>query len=208
MAIRDELPRACSFILTGDLQTYLEVIGEMFAGTEMWEGDTDEEGWSILVDPDRCPAIALYHLAMYVGETLPAGLVEQDEAAAREWIKDAPNQRRGGNYAIFRAAQRKLTGNRLVSIRERDGAGGTVDVDRMTVTTYVAETPDPAGTEADVRSVAPWDVELVYQVLVGETWQDVSDDNPIWADVEAGAATWRDVYTRLAGDSTFERPRP
>jgi hypothetical protein len=202
--ISEDLPLALGPWLTGDLQAYLEVVGEMFDGTEEWEGDGEEDGWSVLVDPDRCPARALYHLAMYVGETLPMGLVEQDEALAREWIKDAPNQRRGTNYAIFRAAQRKLTGSRLVEIRNRVGG----DPDKMTVITFTVETPDPAGVEADVRSVAAWDVDLTYQVNVGELWADVDDDNPTWADVEAGADTWRDVYTRLAGDNTFERARP
>jgi hypothetical protein len=235
MAIRDDLPLALEPWLTADLQTYAEVIGEMFAGTEMWEGRGEDDGWSILLDPDRCPAIALPYLAQYVGETLPDGLVERDEALAREWIKDAPNQRRGTNYAIFRAAQRKLTGSRLVSIRNRDGQGpwavvddefdswteiestyatwadlmdDTDDPNSMLVATYEAETPDPSGTEADIRDVAPWDVDLTYEVRVGEDWSDVDDDYATWADIEAAFPTWNDVYVVLAGEPTFSRPRP
>src|SRR3954452_18712789 len=106
----------------------------MFTEVELYAiAEDDDQGWVILFDPDRCPAPALPYLAQYVGERLPVGL---SEPLQREWIKDAPNQRRGTPMSIFLAAQRKLTGSRLVSMRERDGG----DPDKLTVVTYTAQT--------------------------------------------------------------------
>jgi hypothetical protein len=185
---------------TQELEDYLRAIASMFSEVELLAFDTEDgEGWTILFDPDRCPAKALPYLAQYVGERLPVGLGEDE---SREWIKDAPNQLRGTPYSIFHAAQRKLSGQRTVRLEERFG-----DVDHLRVTTYDAETPDPAGTEADVRSVLPHDVILDFQTIVGQTWADVAAAYGTWADVAADNATWEDVRTTIPGGSFFERPR-
>lgn len=201
MSIADDLVAAHTPWLTPDLETYLRAIGGMFSEVELYAilGD-DDQGWVVLFDPDQCPARALPYLAQYVGERLPVGL---DEPHQREWIKDAPNQRRGTPLSIFQAAQRKLTGSRLVAMRERDG-----DVDHLTVVTYTAETPDSAGTLQDLRDVVPHDVILTYNVLAGEDWGGVNLDHATWAAVDSAFPTWADVAAALSGAVTFSRPVP
>jgi hypothetical protein len=201
VALADDLVDAFAPWLTFDLETYLRAIGAMFDEVELYAivGD-DDQGWVTLFDPDRCPAPALPYLAQYVGERLPVGI---SEPAAREWIKDAPNQRRGTPRSIFLAAQRKLTGSRLVAMREREGG-----VDHLTIVTYTAETPDPAGTLADLRDVVPYDVILTYSVLDGQDWGGVNIDHPTWADVASSYATWADAAVDVSGTNTFSRPAP
>lgn len=133
MSVADDLVAAFAPWMTDDLEAYLRTIGEMFAEVEMYSDDSEEfEGWTILLDPDRCPVAALPYLAQFVGERLPKGLAE---AAQRQWIKDAPNQRRGTVSSIVRAAARRLTGAQLVTVIERDGGP-----DKLSVITYDKDT--------------------------------------------------------------------
>jgi hypothetical protein len=208
MSVVEDLLAAYEPWLTPDATDYLSVIGEMFTEVELYSADDDEgEGWSLLFDPDRCPPQALPYLAQYVGEELPFGLPEN---MARERIKDRANQLRGTPWSIFAAAQRSLTGNRLVSLVERDGAGGGDDADRITVVTYADQTPDAAQVEADIRSVLDADLELNYVVATGQTWQSVRDDDGYtsWRDLRTANASWADLATQQAGSTAFSRPRP
>lgn len=201
MSFADDYVAAFEPWSTSDLVDYLGAIASMFATVELYAFDTaDDEGWTILFDPARCPFEALGYLAQYVGETLPVGI---DEVGAREWIEDAPNQLRGTNYAIFRAAQRKLTGQRTVTLVENDGA-----VDALTVITYTGDTPDPAGTLADLLDVVPADTVLTYNTQDGQSWSDVATTYATWADVLAAKPTWEDVRTTIPSGSSFSRPRP
>jgi hypothetical protein len=196
--------------LNDDLETFLRAIASMFDDVELYaldvvdeDSNVTDEGWTILLDPDRCPALALPYLAQYVGERLPVGLEVSDPALAREWIKDAPNQRRGTMRSMFQAAQRRLLGTRLVAFRERD-----VEVDRVTFITYSSQTPDPAGTYADIRGQAPADVILNVAVRDGQAWFSVKDDYSTWRAVKDAYATWADVRADETGASTYSRPRP
>lgn len=202
MSFADDLVAAFEPWLTPDLETYLRAIAGMFSEVELLAfDDAFGEGWEILFDPDRCPANALPYLAQYVGERLPAGL---SVPLQREWIKDAPNQRRGTPRAIFLAAQRRLTGSRLVAWKERDPT-----VDTLTIYTYTSQTPDPAGTLRDLLDVVPADVILNYTSLAGQLWSDLQASHATWQLVKDGYPTWGDVATELgAGYSTFTRLEP
>ena len=195
--------------LSGDLVTYLRALAAMFAEIEQWafatNGAGDEEweddGYTILVDPDRCPDKGLPWLAQFVGERLPAGITGP---LAREWVKDNPNMTRGTPRSIFLAAQRRLTGDRLVTMIERSDDV----VDQVSVVTYEQQTPDPEGTHRDLLDVVPADVTLEYQVLPGQVWQDVKGAYPTWQAVKDEYPTWGDVATDMAGESSFGRPVP
>lgn len=203
MSVAEDLVAAFQPWLTPDLEDYLTAIGEMFSETELYALD-GEFGWGILLDPDRAPVKALPHLAQYVGERLPVGL---DEIGMREWIKDAPNQRRGTIESVVRVAQRYLTGQRTVQIRERSGAGADPE-DYITVQTYTAETPDPALTERDLRRDAiPGDIVLTYNVQEGQSWADVAVASATWAAVAATYSSWQEVRAQMPGYTTFTRPR-
>lgn len=202
MSLADDYVAAHEPWLTPALEDYLRAIASMFSEVELLAFDSaDGEGWTILFDPDRCPVKALPYLAQYVGERLPVGL---GEVESREWIKDAPNQFRGTPYSIFHAAQRRLTGQRTVRLEERFGGNS----EQLRVTTYTAETPDQAGTRADVESVLPHDVLLTFQVQAGQNWGDVKLAYASWGAVQAANPTWEDVRTDIPTGDFFARPRP
>lgn len=204
MALADDLVAAAEPWITPDFETYLRAIGEMFSEAELFAADVLDadgnvlyEGWTILFDPDRCPAKALPYLAQVIGERLPVGIAEP---YAREWIKDAPNRRRGTTMSLVRVAQRSLTGQRTVQLIERSGAGGGDDQDRLVLNTYAVETPDPARTERELRRDAlPFDVELVYQAISGQTWEGVRTTHATWADVQADYENWAAAQADMPG---------
>jgi hypothetical protein len=188
--------------LTADLDGFLRAVATLFDQVILYSADTDDqEGWVTLFDPDLCPAEALPYLAQVVGEVLPTGL---PEAAAREWIKDNPNARRGTPESVFQAAQRKLTGNRFVSMLER--YQGVVDV--VAIRTNTRQTPDPAGTRADILSTLPADVVLDYQAVTGTVWDDVKATYASWTALTATGKTWSDLATGLSGWDHYTRPVP
>lgn len=178
------------------LEDYLRTIGEMFTEVELYAFDTDEEeGWTILLDVDRCPYEALPYLAQYVGERLPPGLTD---AAARQWIRDAPNQERGTISSIVKAAKRYLTGPQLVTLIERDG-----DPDAITVVTYTAQTPNQALVARELETVVPADITLNYIVSAGQTWSQVQVTHATWNSITDGdPATWADLMAATP-DGTY-----
>jgi hypothetical protein len=185
--------------LTADLDGFLRAMATMFVQVILYSADTDEqEGWVTLFDPDLCPAEALPYLAQLVGEVLPTGL---PEAAAREWIKDNPNARRGTPESVFLAAQRKLTGGRLVSMFER--FQGVVDV--VAIRTNVSQTPNPAGTLADILSALPADVVLDYQAVTGTTWDNVKATYASWNALTTTTKSWETLVSGLVGWDHYQR---
>ena len=200
------LQQAMAPYMTPDLQIYLNAITQIWDELDSYVGfDLEEYGWSALLDPDLCPAPALPYLAQYVGERLPEGI---EESMAREWIKDAPNQRRGTLMSIVRAVQRTLEGSRTVSIVERSGTGQTHPEDYLTVMTYTDETPNSAWVYADLRTVVPADIDFSYNVLPMLNWAQVKADNATWQVLKDKYTSWVDLRTAKSGYSTWTRPRP
>lgn len=163
----------------------------------MYSEDEEQPGWENLLDPDTCPAPALPYLAQYVGERLPLGLTV---AQQRQWIKDAPNQRRGSVGSLVRAAQRALdpSTSQLVTVIERDG-----DADTVTLITYAAQTPDQAAVLRELGTVFPLEMTLNYVVHAGETWSQVEVSHPTWNDIPAGT-TWADLEAAMPS-GTYQR---
>jgi hypothetical protein len=194
VSLADDYVAALAPWMTPDLEVYLRAVGAMFAEVEMYAEDEEQPGWENLLDPDTCPAQALPYLAQYVGERLPKGL---PEAQQRQWIKDAPNQRRGTVASFVRAAERALDPDttQLVSVIERDG-----DVDTVTVVTYTDQTPDPVAVERELNTVFPLDMTLNYLVRDGETWTQVELTYATWDDIPAGM-TWADLQAATPAGS-------
>jgi len=97
-------------------------------------------GWSIVVDPNRCPVEGLPWLGQFVGARVPYGLTEDQQ---RNMVKDAPGWDRGSPQAIMAAASVFLTGNKTVIMRERfNQANPNVDSPGyLQIITYKNETP-------------------------------------------------------------------
>lgn len=190
--------------LTDDLETYVRVIGLMFREMETYVLDEvldpfpgapepifDPVGWEVMLDPDRAPAKGLPYLAQFRGERLPVGLPEAD---ARRWIKDAPNQRRGTVGSIVDASKRRLTGERTVTVFEREGG----DPETLGVITYFSETPSEQAVRDELVTVVPVDLRLNYRVLTGQTWANVQSNYATWTAVNNGQ-TWGDVAASKTG---------
>lgn len=196
MSVAEQLVAAFEPWLTDDLQDYLEVIGEMFELVETYsDDDGDHPGLTILLDPDRAPVDGLPYLAQYVGERLAVGLTE---AAQREWIKDAPNQQRGSILSIARAAQRYLTGDRLVAIIERD-----TGADRLTVITFTNQTPDRDAVLRELLTVVPADITLTYVVSTGTTWSFVSSTYASWTTINTTFTNWGQLASNQSGGTVI-----
>jgi hypothetical protein len=123
-----------------------------------WTSDTDAgPGYSILLDIDRCPAIALPWLAQFKGVEIPPGLTEDEQ---RAWVRSAEGQHRGTVDALKRAGQRHLTGTKSVRVLERVG-GNAYDI---TCITRTSETPDPVTTKADLTAAKRIGIRLTHIV--------------------------------------------
>jgi len=123
-----------------------------------WVSDSDDgPGYSIFLDIDRCPAIALPWLAQYKGVVIPDGLTEADQ---RAWIRSAEGQRRGTVDALIRAGQRHLTGTRSVRVLERVG-GSAYD---MTAIVRTSECANPTVTRADLESAKRVGMRITFVV--------------------------------------------
>jgi hypothetical protein len=207
VSVTEDLLAAFAPWMTPDLEDYLTVIGEMFSEVELYAmAEDDELGYAVLLDPDTAPVQALPYLALYVGERLPVGL---EEVMQREWIKDAPNQRRGTLESVVRVAQRTLTGQRTVSILERAGAGDTDDPDQLLVITYTPETPDADAVERDLRRDAvPADIVLTYQMMDAQTYTAAGTGHASYAAAATEYATYDEARAELSGYTTYTRPRP
>jgi hypothetical protein len=202
MTIVDDLLDAHEPWLTPDLTGYLAVIGGMFSEVEWYIGGDEFEPYELLLDPDLTRVEALPYLAQFVGERLPKGL---SEAQQREWIKDAPNQRRGTLGSIVAATQRTLVGDRLVTVVLRsDGTPGD-HPDDIVVITYTDETPSTAQVLRDLADVVPFDLVLHYFANPGPSWQQVEITNNSWQDVMSNYTGWTDVATARSGGSTYGR---
>jgi hypothetical protein len=208
MSFADDYVERLEPWLTPDLETYLRAICEMFGEVELLAFETDDtEAWEILFDADRIPAKGLPYLAQYLGERLPEGI---SEPLAREWLNDNPNRYRGTPYSIFRAAQRHLTGDRLVLMSERDnGTGPNTDPETLLVRTLVSQTPSLAQTEADIQSVLPADVILDYDALPGQTYGDVDAAFASYTALDAAYGSYAEMASDTpAWPSLFSRPVP
>lgn len=148
--------------------------------------DDDTPGWTVLLDPDLCPAELLPHLAQYVGVVLKPSLTEQQE---RDKIRLPENFKRGTPQALLQAVKRTLTGAQTVLVEERYDDSAY----KLWVRTFASETPDPGVTEAAALSQKPAGIVLTYEAVTGQTWSDLVADHTDWAAVLADYDTWNDV---------------
>lgn len=161
LAYADEANGWGLLILCGAIGTMHQTVHDLVSETD------DGPGWSPLLDVDRIPAQFLPYLAQIVGERIPDG---EPEADARERVRVPQGQRRGTRPALYRTARKRLTGNKTVLVFPRNGSAY-----RILVATRTAETPDPAGTEYDLRTEwKPVDLILDYVVVDGAIIEELS----------------------------------
>jgi hypothetical protein len=196
--------------LTPDLSDFFDALGAMFSPVELYALDDPNGdgngGWSILLDVDRTPyPDGTAYLAQWIGEKMPQGISEED---ARNWIVDGPNQRRGTVVSIARAAQRSLTGDKIVQVLERTMPDGSPDPngDHFTIVTYNDQTPNPEQVWQDLLTVIPADMVCNYETEDGPKWLDIQQNYATWGDVSAAFPTWGAVRGFRPGSGVWDRP--
>lgn len=211
MSFAEELVAAFAPWQSPDLDTYLQTLGEMFHEVEWYAEDTDDyDGWTVLFDPARAKYKDLRWLGQVIGEDIPVG---HPEPLMREWIRDKVNQRRGSIQAVLYAAQRHLTGSRIVTWQERSASLAAVgaDVDALLIITYADQTPQPDLTLRDLLDAVPGDIVLHFEVQSGQRWSTVKTNHASWSAVKAAYTDWAQVRTtNLVAEegNTISRPIP
>lgn len=166
------------------LAKFSGAFGEMFQAVEEVARDTSEgPGWSAVVDLTRSPTAWLGWLAQFVGVTIPGELTD---AQARAWIASTDGFRRGTVAALRGALAPTLTGTKAVYFRERypnDPYG-------LQVITRVAETPNPAASEAALLAQKPGGIVLTYRVIEAWDYTEMTRRGGTYADQTATYSTY------------------
>lgn len=176
------------------LAYYCEAIGrqiELVAELALTDID-GEDGWSLLLDLDRCPSDSLAYLAQFNGTTLKAGLSDADQRAR---IAAAAGFARGTRAALIEAVRVTLTGGQDVHVRERynEADPGPDYAYYLQVRTLASETPDPAASLAASISQKPAGIILQYSDVTGEDYQDLFDLGYDYQDVIDNLPIYQDV---------------
>ena len=147
----------------GSLSIYLSGIGDvLFQQVDDWASDTDdgEPGYSLLIDPTRCPVEAIPWLAQFVGATITTGL---SEANQRSQLTALGNWKRGTADSIKLGLQPLLTGGQTVQIKERDTSPY-----HFQVLTLASETADQAAVVAAINRLKPAGLQFTYVYFSGQ----------------------------------------
>jgi hypothetical protein len=147
--------------------------------------DTDAGlGWTMLLDPARCPGWALPWLAQFAGVKLVTG---SSEAQQRAQITAPPAFNRGTRSGMQAAVAATLTGTKQVRVVERaDG-----DPYRLAVIT-APESPDTAATARAAAAQKP--IGLLLNMYVSTTPLLMEYTRPLSAVIATiGTATVADV---------------
>lgn len=144
-------------------------------------------GWGILLDPVRCPAVALPWLGQLVGVSVDT---TQNEAAQRAQIIAVGGWRRGQVASMLAASKPFLTGTKYSLLVEKYGG----DAYAILYVTHTAETPaDPTAMQAAVIAQKPAGLNITFNNVVGQLWGDVKNNHATWQAVKTAYATWNDV---------------
>jgi len=147
----------------GSLTIYLGSMGDvLFQTVDDWASDTDDgkPGYSLLVDPTRCPVDAIPWLAQFVGATITTGLSEADQ---RTQLVGLGNWKRGTADSIKLALQPLLTGGQTVQIKERDTSPY-----HFQVLTLASETPNQTAVIATINATKPAGLQYTYVYFSGQ----------------------------------------
>jgi hypothetical protein len=179
-----------------DLQKYTSALATMFEAPFQLVADqgspdepaTYQAGWSVLLDPENCPAQFLPYCGAFVGVVVPPGT---DEATARAKILAEQNFNRGTPDAIVRAAKLWLSGTQSVYLFERTAAdGSTPDPYHFVLSVLTSEVTDQAQLTVAVDAVKPAGVQ--WTLIQTASWTIAELELPA-PTVSATEATFPDI---------------
>lgn len=147
--------------------------------------DGSRPGWSNLMDIVTTPLKAIDWLGQFVGVRPIDSLTE---AQMRANVTAKTGFARGSVSAMRAAAQLYLTGTKTVNFFERDTSPYHV-----TINTYTSETPSSANVLAALLSQKPAGVQLAYNTTIGQTYQQLKTNHPLYSQVKSFYATYNHV---------------
>lgn len=104
--------------LGSPLYNYIDSFGQLIQFVDdLIRDDCEGPGWSIVLDVDRCPTVALPWLGQWVGVRVPPGL---DDRTMRNMIRAEQGFHRGTRERIITAVKAFLLPPADVFINERD----------------------------------------------------------------------------------------
>lgn len=145
---------------------------------------------AVLGDPTTAPMGMLPWMAAVGGIDI-TGI---RDAHLRAWMRDRPAAARGSLAAIRARVTPTLQVSRWVGI-ECPYLGSP---HRIRVTTYAAETPDPAATAAAAAAEVPAWMVLTVRVIAGLTYDQLAAKYPTYDAMQATGKT----YDELAQETT------
>lgn len=156
----------------------------MLQGLDVIVADTaTKPGWSVIMDPEECPAAWLPWCAQLYGVTLPVGITVAEQ---RERINAPPQEARGTAHALETEVKFSLEGSKNIFIEER--AEGFAY--RLVITTLTSQTPSTAKTRAAIASQKPAGIKLHYEVITSPIWDEGTKAwnaiTPEWTNVLIG----------------------
>lgn len=160
VAALPEYVRVADEGLGGPLATWLAGLCDQVQPTVDMLADDD------LVNPATCPPALL----PYAGALGGIDLEGVPSADVRPFLAQATAKLRGSEAAIRQRVGLTLTGSRTITIETCFGG----DPLAMRITTYDAETPNPAATEAAIRLEAPAWLVVTVQVAEGIDYTELT----------------------------------
>lgn len=147
-------------------------------------------GFSQILNIERIPAKGLPWVAQFNGVSFLPGM---NEAEQRARATSTDGRKRGTVRALMAAAQRHLTGERVVVLQERYEGSAK----RLGVVTYRRETPTPELTRQDIEEQLPWWIRLIYGVEEGWDYFTLRVEQPTYAAVRERYASYRNIREHI-----------
>ena len=152
--------------LTAPIELPYEIVGE----------EDQEYGWSIVLDPDLCPAEALPWLAQFEGVELTE---DMNEAQRRAAIRSRDGSGRGRPATIIGRIERTLTISRRVIVSEQHEGDAYI----LWIRTLASETPDENLTRAAAVSQKPAGIVLDYDTIVDGSYDELALEYSTYDDI-------------------------
>jgi hypothetical protein len=196
-------PAQLAPVQTDDLDAYTAAIAAMWAQTDLFLADPDNDvvDYQALVDVDLAPTWALPWLAQLVGERIPVGYTDTQ---ARDWIRNSPKWIRGTPAGIWNAVKRVLLPGASMQMRERWNPNtSTADPDWISILTWATQTPDQNLVLQVLRREVPADIMFGYTMQTAATWGSFTGTVANWAAMKTTYPTWAAVQGATPGYVTW-----